>query len=78
MIRGYFIDTNDANINEILEFCVQNLETARRSLDGTVVFIKLMGTIAGIPSCLDGYVEYNHDQAKQRLDSAEFSELNEG
>ena len=77
MIRGYFINTNDAKLNEILEFCVQKLETARRSLDGTVVFIKLMETIVGVPSCLDGYVEYNHDQAKQRLESAEFSELNE-
>ena len=77
MIRGYFIDTNDANINEILEFCAQKLETARRSLDGSLLFVKLRNSTVVVPPYLDGYDEYNHDQAKQRLDSAEFTELNE-
>lgn len=41
MNRYYIVNTNDPNLNAIFDIAVQDANTARYSVDGTKVIIKL-------------------------------------
>ncbi len=58
--RYFIIDSNDANLQEIYSYCVEDGSSVRKSTDGTLQVVKLPKDYVGTPECLSGYTEYDH------------------
>ena len=62
----YIIDTNDANLNDILTFCVGDINTLRKSINEAQCVVKLPIGVDE-PGVLSGYTSYDHSEILTEL-----------
>ena len=62
----YIVETNDADLNEILTFCVGDINTLRKNVTDSQCVVKLpIGEEE--PTVLNGYTSYDHSEILTEL-----------
>lgn len=74
--RYYIIDSNDTNMQEIMNVCAGELETQRFNLAKTKLVVKLCCGDENDYLFLSKYQEYDHKQILLALDNDEWIEQN--
>lgn len=74
--RYFIIDSNDPNMDEIINVSVGELDTQRLSLDGTLMVIKLHDGDHDDYSFLSQYTEYSHEEILPIMASSEWTNQN--
>ena len=69
MNRYYIVNSNDENLDKIFTFAVTNQTSARYSLDGSKVLIKLKSCDKCIYDELSNYTEYVDGEIHSEIES---------